>query len=117
MRITFTDKLVRKTVNEGSAFTVVAKFWDDSVEDWVASTPTNVRYRIDSMDWVYPILDWTSGTPATSLTITVSRTANAILNDCRARERRQLTVEVDAALATQYQGTFEYYVKNLTGQT
>lgn len=117
MRITFTDKLVRNTVNEGSAFTVIAKFWDDSVEAWVAATPTTIRYRIDSLEGCYTILDWTSGSAATSLTITVSRTANAILDDCRARERKQLTVEVDAGLSTQYQGTYEWYTRNLTGQT
>lgn len=117
MRITFADKLVRNTVNEGSAFTVVAKFWDDSTEVWTAATPTSIRYRVDSLETTSQIIGWTSATPATSVTITVSYAANAITNDCKDRERKQLTVEIDAGLSTQYQSTYEYYVKNLSGQT
>ncbi len=110
MRISFVDRITRRQVNEGSAFTTVAKFYDDATEAWTASTPTSVRYRIDAGNHV--IRDWTSGTPATSLTINVTATDNAIVSDCNQVEPRTLTVQCDANLATQYSETFDWTVKN-----
>jgi hypothetical protein len=111
MRISFTDRLTRRQTNEGTAFVVTAYFWDDSTETWTASTPTTIRYRIDSPSG-QEIVAWTTGTPATSLSITCSATANAILNDCSQLERKILTVQCDAGLATQYADTYAWDVKN-----
>ena len=110
MRISFIDRLTRRQVNEGSAFTTVAKFYDDSTELWTASTPTSIRYRVDAGNHV--IRDWTTGTPGTSLTISLTSTDNAIVNDCSQVEPRTLTVQCDAGLSSQYSDTYEWSVKN-----
>ena len=114
MRIEFIDRLTRRQTNESSAFTVVAKFYDDSTEVWTASTPTSVRYRVD--DGNYPVRGWTTGTPGTSLTINLTYSDNAIISDCSQIEQKTLTVQCDTGLSTQYQGTYTWSVKNLGGQ-
>ncbi len=114
MRITFTDRLSRGRVTEGSAFDVVAKFYDDSTEDWTASTPTTVKYRIDTADG-NPVKDWTNANAASSVTITVTYTDNA-MQGCDRIERRVLTVRANDGLAGQYQATFPYGVVNLENQ-
>lgn len=115
-RITFQDRLTRRTVNESTAFTVVAYFWNDATETWTAETPTTVRYRIDSPS-SYEILAWTTGTPGTSLSIAVPATSSDIINDCAQMETKILTVQCNADLSTQYQDTYTWQVRNLAGQT
>lgn len=117
MRITIKSPLVRNRINEKSAFNLTAKFWDDSTDAWSASTPTTIKYRVDSLDSGYPIIDWTSITAASSVTVPSSVAANTIQNDCKSRERRQITVKADDALSTQYQATYSYFIENLVGQT
>ena len=116
MRITFVDSLTRRQINEASAFSVVAKFWDDSTEVWTASTPTSVRYRVDTPGGSQ-ILDWTAASAASSVTINVPYTANAIQNDGAEAEGRVLTVQRDAGLTNQFSATYPYRVNNLVGQT
>jgi hypothetical protein len=114
MKITITSDLVASKVNESSAATFTANFFSDA---WVATAPTSARYRIDDPDSDIPILDWTTITPATSSSIAITGAQNAILDDCKRMERRQLTVQGDTGLDTQYQITKDWWVKNLTGQT
>jgi hypothetical protein len=116
VRLTLTDRLVRDQTPESSAFTVTAKFWDDSTDVWTASTPTTARYRIDDPDTGSEILAWTSLTPATSISIDITATNNAIVDDSCSTERRQITVQANAGLSTQYQGTMDYWIRNLAGQ-
>lgn len=116
MRITFTDRLSARTTNEGSAISVVAKFWDDATETWTANTPTTVHYRLDNADDTQ-ITDWTSVSAASSVTISLTGTQNAIVSDCLDYETKQLTVQANRGLSTQYQDTFAYKVRNLVGQT
>lgn len=116
MRITFQDRLSAGTTNEGSALTVVAKFWDDSTETWTAITPTTVKYRLDNADGSQ-ITDWTTVSPASSVTISLTGAQNTIVSDCRDYETKQLTVKADDGLSTQFQSTFTYRVRNLVGQT
>ncbi len=115
MRITFTDRLTRKTVTEASVFTLVAKFYDDSTENWTASTPTSVKYRIDNASGSQ-VRDWTTATPGTSTTITVTAADNAMTDGCRERETKIITVKADDGLSSQYQDTFFWHVANLAGQ-
>lgn len=114
MRITFIDRLFAKTTNEGGAVTVVAKFWDDSTETWTTSTPTTVKYRLDNADGTQ-VTDWTTVTPASSVTISLTGTQNAITSDCRDYETKQLTVKADDGLSTQYSDVFVFRVRNIVG--
>jgi hypothetical protein len=116
MRISFHDRLTRKEISEGSAFTVTVKFWDDSAEDWVASTPTSIRYRIDGANDTQ-ILGWTSVSAASSVNITLTAANNAIVDNNQDSEGKVLTVERDNGLSTQYRGTYRYDVRNLVGIT
>lgn len=115
MRITLVDKLSARTVNEGSFLTAIAKFWDDSTETWTAQIPTTIHYRLDNINGSQ-ITDWTSVSAAGSATITLTGTQNAIVDDCLEYETKQLTVMANRGLSTQYQDTFTYKVRNLSGQ-
>lgn len=115
MRITFTDRLSAKTINESSALTVVAKFWDDSTETWTASAPTSVKYRLDDQ-LGGQITDWTTVTAAASVTITIPGSSNAIIDDWQDTETKQLTIRANDGLSTQHQDIYTYRVKNLSGQ-
>lgn len=114
MKITVTSDLVRNRVNESSSATFTARFYSDA---WVATAPTSARFRIDNPDNDTQILDWTTLTPATSNSIAVTGAQNAIVYDCSREERRQITVEANAGLSTQYQVSKDWYIKNLAGQT
>jgi hypothetical protein len=114
MRITFADRLSRGRVTEGSAFDVVAKFYDDSTEDWTASTPTTVKYRIDTCDG-YQVRDWTSVAASSSVTISVTYTDNAMQGSDDI-EARALTVRANEGLSGQYQAVYSYSVVDLEGQ-
>jgi hypothetical protein len=114
MKITITSDLVASRVNESSAATFTASFYNDS---WTATAPTNARYRIDNPDNDTEILGWTTLSPATSNSIAVTGAQNAIVHNCSAEERRQITVQGDAGLSTQYQVTKDWWIKNLAGQT
>lgn len=101
---------------------MTAAFFDDSADVWATTTPTNARYRIDRVNGADPtryteLLGWTSLTPATTNSIAITGAQNAISNGYSYEEKRQVTVEANAALATQYQATYRYEVVNLAGQT
>lgn len=117
MRITFSNTLSRNETSENNAFSVTAKFWDDSAETWTASTPTTVRYRIDNLDDANQVLDWTSASASSSVSITVPYTATDIACQSRYREYLQLTVMANAGLSSQYQDVYKFSVRNLVGQS
>lgn len=100
----------RDRINERSSLTVIARFRDRATEADV--TPTNVKYRIDNLSSGAQILDWTAVTPGTEVSIVTTPDQN----DCTVRDetqRNMLTVAADYALATQYNETFEYTLRNL----
>lgn len=119
MRLTLTSKLVNARVNEASAFTLVASFFDDSTDTWAASTPTTAKYRIDrtsSNPGCYTeVVGWTALTAATSISIPITATQNAILDTYSYLEPRQITVKANDALSTQIEETFKYSIVNLAG--
>ncbi len=109
--------LVRGKVNERTSFTATATFYSDA---FVAAAPTNAQYRLDwvtsNADCYSQITDWTTLTPASSISIPITATQNAI-QGCLNQERRQITVRADNGLATQAEETFQYTVQNLAGST
>lgn len=119
MRITLTSKLVNSQANEGSAFTLTANFFDDTSDVWSASAPTSARYRIDRVNGdpscSQTILDWTTLSPATSNSIVITGAQNEIQDNCAHVEGRQITIQANTGLSTQFEETYSYRVKNLAG--
>ena len=111
MKLTLTDKLIARTTPENAAVLFGVKCYTDTAEPWVLVTPTTLRYRVDNPEFDTEILAWTTVTPASSATITVTGAQNAITSGA-SRERRRLTVQADADLSTACVAEREYYVTN-----
>lgn len=108
-------QLPKGRVKEDSAFTATAYFRTRSTG--VAATPTNVKYRIDCLTTGAEIADWTSVSAASSVSISITATHNAIQNDSNQREVKQLTVALDHGLSTQHTETATWIVENVYGFT
>ncbi len=76
-------------------------------------TPTTARYRVDDCRSGTQLVDWTTLTPSTSMTITIPGTANAIIDSTRQTEVKTVTVQLDQGLSTQHMSDYTYQVKNL----
>lgn len=104
-------------VNEWKKLRVTVEFLD---EDGVATVPMAVRYRVDDVTTEGSIRAWTSVTPASSVTISLVKTDNTIINTSLPRETHQMTVQAamdtsDFSTATDLiTGKFDYEVENLT---
>lgn len=115
MRIVIQSKLSRGEVQEGSAFTLTAKFYDDSSDPWTLSAPSTIRYKISDLTGGTTVVDWTSVTPASSASIFVTGDQNAVLNDWLPSEQREILVQANAGLSTQYAESFRWRVLNSAG--
>ncbi len=115
MRVTFTSKLVNNRVTEGSSFTLSANVYNDASDTWALSVPTSLRYRIDDPDCRRTILDWTTLTPDDENSIVITGAQNAIQDQCQYEERRQLTLQANAGLSTQFGEQFTWSVVNVAG--
>jgi hypothetical protein len=102
---------VRK-YNEGQSATVNIVFQDD---DNVATTPTTLRYRIDCLTNRRQVRDWTTLTPASSVSIPITPSDNAILNTRNDVERRQMVIQTEYGTNDQAVEYSEWTVKNLQG--
>jgi hypothetical protein len=98
-------------VKEASSFNATVYFRDAGA----ASIPTNIRYRLDCLTTGYVISDWTVVSPASSVSIAVTATQNAIRSSCNRREQKQITVAANYGLSTQINETAVYEVQNLQG--
>lgn len=121
MRVTLSSKLVNARVNESSAFTLVASFFDETNDVWATATPTTAKYRIDRINsnpgcWS-EVVGWTTLTPATSISIPITATNNAVQCTYAYTEPRQITVKANDALSTQVEETYRYSIVNLAGTT
>lgn len=103
----------KKFVQAKSSLVVGAKFLNRSTAALVV--PTNVKYRVDDLATGAPLLDWTGITAASTVSITLTPTQNAIRNSYNSLEQKQLTVASDYSLSTQYIETLIYTVKNVQG--
>ena len=112
MRITFRSALPQGRVIEGSQFNLYVKFWDDSADAWVAQVPTTIRYRVMDGPSTGVITDWTTVAPASSVTISVTPTQNGILDPVLEFEPKQIMVQCNAGLTTQYADTYNWTVRN-----
>lgn len=105
-QITFSTPTAR--INERSVMAIVARFRDRATDADV--TPTNVRYRLDGE--CGEILGWTTATPGTSVTLTLTSAQTAIENDTRSIEPKVLSVAADYGLSTQFIETYRFEVRN-----
>jgi hypothetical protein len=97
-----------RKVNERSSMVIVARFQDRATNTDV--TPTNCKYRLDGE--CGEILGWTSLTPGTTATITLTPAQTAILQDSRALETKTLSVAADYGLSTQFIESMTFQVRN-----
>ncbi len=103
-------QIPRPQVREGSAFTATAYFRDRATS--AASAPSTVKYRLDNLTTLETVLDWTTATPGTTLSIAVTSTQNAIRSEGSAFERMELTVSANHDLATQVRQSVQYTIVN-----
>ena len=99
-----------RTFNEKSQITITARAIN---KDGVLFTPTNARYRVDDLTSRNELVAWTSLTAATSMTITLAASVNAIIDSSKKFEVQVLTVETDHGLSSAHPEEYKYRVKNL----
>lgn len=108
-----TIKIPRPQVREGSAFTATAYCRDRATA--AASVPTNLYYRVDCLTTGKELAGWTSVSAASSASISITATHNAIQDQSNAYETKQLTVSADHGLSTQVRETAVWTVSNIRG--
>jgi hypothetical protein len=98
---------------EGSSFNVPVHFRDRATS--AAVTPTTVKYRIDCLTTGKAVADWSTLSPSSAVTVSVSAAYNVIQSDANRTERKQITVKTDDGLSTQSQEAAVYTIENLYG--
>ncbi|MCP4985240.1 MAG: hypothetical protein GY928_03955 [Colwellia sp.] len=96
---------------EKSSFNATAYFRVGST----ATAPTTAKYRVDNLTTRTELKDWTSLTVATSNTIAMTSTFNAIQNEANRTEKVQLTVASDPDGDTENRDTATWTIINLRG--
>lgn len=83
-----------------------------------ATTVTDARYRVDCLTTGKAIRAWTSLTPAsnTSMTLSLESSDSAIVDQSHDHEQRQLTVEINDGTSA-YSTTRRWRVVNNRGRT
>lgn len=114
MRISITDKLIRNRLPEGSQAQFTANFYDDT-DSWTLTAPTTAKYRVDNPQTGETLTDWTSLTPATSISIALNGSTQLLRNQGKCEEPRRLTVRGNDGLTTQTQITRDWWVTNAFG--
>jgi len=101
-------------VQEGASFTATAYFRSGGA----ASAPaTNVKYRVDNLSTRKELTDWTSVTPAVSVSITITSAHNKIQQNTNDREIIQLTVAADRGETSANYDSVIWQVENVYGYT
>ena len=101
-----------RNVNEEGTLYVTAKFYDTND---LLFTPASADYRIDCLTSGSAIREWTSLTPATSVTIAVTGDDNRIVDSRHSRETRQLVVRYTDGSGNGQLSQAQYRVDNLHG--
>jgi hypothetical protein len=114
-------QIPKTIVAEKSAFTATAYFRTRSTG--AAATPTTVHYRVDNVTAQKEMTGWTSVTPATSVSISITASDNVIqdlpvgIRGGASFERVQLTVALDKGLSTQVTKTRMWRLNDIYGVT
>ena len=107
-------QLPKTRVFEGAAFTATAYFRTRSSKTGTA--PTNAYYRVDCLTTGTVLADWTAVSAlGVSSDISITTAMNAIQDDSKKRERKQITVQADRGLSTVAVGKANWVVENLIG--
>jgi len=102
----------KRHYNESSSGSVTAYFRDSSN---AAEIPTTAQYRVDCLTTAKQLQDWTSLTPAISISIPITSTHNYIQTDSNDWELKQMTVAANKGTSTQTIDTVQWKVKNIRG--
>jgi hypothetical protein len=100
-------------INEGSALAFTITLYTDGT----LTVPTSLRYRVDCITTGATLTSWTSLTPASTTSVTVTPAANAIQNNSNFTEVKTITLEADHGLSGAYTHETTWRVKNLQGIT
>lgn len=100
-----------KIYDELSAITVTASPKDNNGD---AYTPSTARYRVDDCRTGKQLVDWTTLTPSTAMTIAIAGSVNAIIDsDRQTPEQKVVTLNTDNGLSTQLFSQYFYGVRDL----
>jgi len=94
---------------EGSSFNATAYFRSAGS----ASASTTAKYRVDCLTTGKQLTDWTSLTPAVSISIALTATHNAIQWQSNRFERKQLIVASDPGETDQTRDKVTWKVENI----
>ena len=97
------------TTLEGSAFDAIAYFRLNGT----ATASTTAKYRVDCLTTGKELTDWTTLTPAVSITIPLTATHNAIQWQTNRFERKQLIVASDPDATDQTRDKVTWKVENI----
>ena len=101
-------QIPKPVVNEANSFNATSYYRSSGA----ASAPTTAAYRIDDLTTGTVIADWTSLTPAVSISIPITSNNNRIIDRSNANEKRLLTVAADKDTTTETRDSIEYIVNN-----
>jgi hypothetical protein len=100
-------------VAAGSAVAATVNFRTRSTAS--ASTPSSIRYRVDCLTSKRQVINWTSVSAASSVSITIPGTSNGTIDSSNDLEQRQITVEADTGLSTQVKAAATWKVRTIRG--
>jgi hypothetical protein len=100
-----------KTVKERTKFTVTVKLRSGTTP----TAPDTLAYRVDCRTTKKEILDWTSVTPGTSVSVTVLPAWNQILDATNLIEQKAITFSANRGTDDEVNDTYIWEVKNLQG--
>jgi hypothetical protein len=100
-------------IREKSQHVITAKFKDRATAALVV--PTNIRYRIDCLSTGAVVLDWTAVSADDEITLTITASQNAMQDQSKTYETKEVTVAADYGLSTQFTESITYQVDNLYG--
>lgn len=101
--------MARAQIHEDSAYRKTMRVKDSAGATVV---PTTLRYRVDCVTTQTAVLEWTTLTPAASVTINVAAALNSIVNEANSVETKRITVQADYGTSGQVVGLHEYDVLN-----
>jgi hypothetical protein len=99
-----------RIINEGSATELKAAIRGD---DGSLTTPTTLKYRVDDPR-AGVITGWTALSPSALTNIPIPAATNAMRDDSRPYEDRQVMVMSNEGLSSQQVTYIEYRVRNLS---
>ena len=105
--------LPKSTIDEGSLFTVTARFRDRATA--TASTPTSVDYAVYNLSEKQTIVDWTSVSANAEVSVNLGPEVNRIRDNRSKTERQEIIIRADVGLSTEVVQKAQYLIRNVGG--